>query len=46
MGRPAGAFNVCDLMLYRTLVVYGHSGASADVFLHLRGDREALTAAA
>ena len=40
-------FNVCDLMLYEGRSLYTVTQAHlADVFLHLRGDREALTAAA
>jgi len=40
-------FNVCDLMLYQGRSLYTVTQAHlADVFLHLRGDREALTAAA
>ena len=40
-------FNVCDLMLYPGRSLYTVTQAQlVDVFLHLRGDREALTAAA
>jgi DNA repair protein RecO (recombination protein O) len=40
-------FNVCDLLLYPGRSLYTVTQAQlVDVFLHLRGDREAVTAAA